>query len=98
MPKGEFDRNKIRRTGEYKLSAALSAKVTKKIAVAEKELAGVRVNFRWGSAQLTLVKTVAELIGVPYQTYIKQVLYRQCLEDLKAFKDAADSPNPPKKK
>ncbi|GEM_PF-3004591 len=43
-----------------------------------------RVNFRWGREQLDLVKRAARLMGVPYQTYIKQVVYRQCMVDLKA--------------
>ena len=33
--------------------------------------------------QLELVKKVAKLMGIPYQTYIKQVVYRQSLQDLK---------------
>lgn len=50
---------------------------------AEKELEEARINFRWGREQLNLVKRTAHLMGVPYQTYIKQVVYRQCLQDLK---------------
>ena len=50
---------------------------------AEKDLEEARINFRWGREQLNLVKRTANLMGVPYQTYIKQVVYRQCLQDLK---------------
>ncbi|MFN8672517.1 MAG: hypothetical protein U0457_10630 [Candidatus Sericytochromatia bacterium] len=50
---------------------------------AEKELEEARINFRWGKEQLNLVKRTANEMGVPYQTYIKQVVYRQCLQDLK---------------
>lgn len=50
---------------------------------AEKDIEEARVNFRWGSDQVNLVKKVAKLMGIPYQTYIKQVVYRQCLQDLK---------------
>lgn len=49
----------------------------------EKELEETSVNFRWGKEQLNLVKRTANIIGIPYQTYIKQVVYRQCLQDLK---------------
>ena len=49
---------------------------------AERELEEVRVNFRWGKAQLQKVKQAAKAIGVPYQTYIKQVVFRQSLRDL----------------
>ncbi len=50
---------------------------------AEKELEEARINFRWGREQLNLVKRTAHLMGIPYQTYIKQVVYRQCMQDLK---------------
>jgi hypothetical protein len=48
---------------------------------ADTELDATRVNFRWHREPLALIKTVAEAMGVPYQTYIKQVLYRQAMED-----------------
>jgi predicted DNA binding CopG/RHH family protein len=57
--------------------------INKFIDQAEKDLEEARVNFRWGTEQIELVKKVAKLMGVPYQTYIKQVVYRQCLQDLK---------------
>jgi predicted DNA binding CopG/RHH family protein len=57
--------------------------INKFIAQSEKDIDEARVNFRWGTEQVELVKKVAKLMGVPYQTYIKQVVYRQCLQDLK---------------
>jgi predicted DNA binding CopG/RHH family protein len=57
--------------------------INKFIDQAEKDIEEARVNFRWGTEQVELVKKVAKLMGVPYQTYIKQVVYRQCLQDLK---------------
>lgn len=57
--------------------------INKFIVQAEKDIEESRVNFRWGTEQVELVKKVAKLMGVPYQTYIKQVVYRQCLQDLK---------------
>ncbi len=58
---------------------------------AERELAerpadGARVNFRWGQEQLALVKQAAALMGVPYQTYIKQAAFRQAAADLQAVR------------
>lgn len=44
----------------------------------------VRVNFRWTKTQLDKVKEAAALIGVPYQTYLKLVVWRQAVADLKA--------------
>ena len=43
-----------------------------------------RVNFRWGRAQVATVKRAADMAGVPYQTYIKLVTYRQAIADLQA--------------
>jgi predicted DNA binding CopG/RHH family protein len=57
--------------------------INKFIEQSEKDIEEARVNFRWGIEQVDLVKKVAKLMGVPYQTYIKQVVYRQCLQDLK---------------
>ncbi|RTL35078.1 MAG: tetratricopeptide repeat protein [Candidatus Melainabacteria bacterium] len=42
----------------------------------------LRVNFRWGKSQLDLLKHVAQTMGISYQTYIKQALFKQCLNDL----------------
>jgi predicted DNA binding CopG/RHH family protein len=49
--------------------------------IADAEDDACRVNFRWEPTQLNLVKAVAAKIGVPYQTYIKMVLYKQALDD-----------------
>jgi predicted DNA binding CopG/RHH family protein len=42
-----------------------------------------RVNMRWARAALETVREAARLHGVPYQTYVKQVAYRQALNDLR---------------
>ena len=82
MPRGQFDRKKIKSAGEYIMDAETSVKVESMIKAADEELSETRVNFRWGKEQLDLVKQAAANMGVPYQTYIKQVVYRQCLQDL----------------
>jgi hypothetical protein len=46
------------------------------------EGAEVRVNFRWGPEQLELVKEAARLQGLPYQVYIKKVLYDRAKADI----------------
>jgi predicted DNA binding CopG/RHH family protein len=83
MPRGKFDRKKLQDAGEYKMNSATFAKVEKLIAKADEEIEETRVNFRWGKDQLDLVKRAAKQIGVSYQTYLKQVVYRQCLINLK---------------
>lgn len=42
-----------------------------------------RVSVRWQRAALNVVREAAQLAGVPYQTYVKQVAFRQALTDLK---------------
>lgn len=57
------------------------AKAARQVARAEKDLEA-RVNFRWGRTQVGLVKRAAAAAGVPYQIYIKQVLYERAISDL----------------
>lgn len=57
------------------------------VAQADEELAAreeIRVNFRWERGPLGVVQRAAALAGVPYQTYIKQVLYQQAVADVAA--------------
>lgn len=72
----------IEELGDVELPADLDQKVEMMTKAADAELDATRVNFRWQREPLSLVKQVAEAMGVPYQTYMKQVLYRQALEDL----------------
>jgi len=85
MPRGKFDPKKLREGGSYNMEPTLSAKIEKMTEEADRQIEESRVNFRWGREQVSLIKKVAELIGVPYQTYIKQVLYRQAVDDLARF-------------
>jgi predicted DNA binding CopG/RHH family protein len=70
--------------GEIALPEEVAAKVDAAVDRAERDLAEARVNFRWGSAQVDVVKRAADLAGVPYQTYIKQVVWRQAIEDIRS--------------
>lgn len=42
-----------------------------------------RVNMRWDGRSLAVVRRAAALAGVPYQTYVKQTVFRQALSDLR---------------
>lgn len=72
--------------GEVELTLQEDHDIEDMIDQAEQDIDDVRVNFRWGSEQLALIKQVARKLGVPYQTYMKMVLYRNAVEDLKSFK------------
>ncbi|MHB8671733.1 MAG: hypothetical protein ACYDAD_14435, partial [Acidimicrobiales bacterium] len=47
---------------------------------------GISITFRWGRPQLAILKRAAAMIGVPYQTYLKQVVYKQAIEDIQQTK------------
>ena len=49
---------------------------------AQRELEAGSVTLRWGKEQIGVVKRAASLIGVPYQTYLKQVVFKQALTDI----------------
>ncbi|HLF76950.1 MAG TPA: hypothetical protein VJB57_05610 [Dehalococcoidia bacterium] len=49
---------------------------------ADQEIAAGTVTLRWGKEQIAVVKRAAGLMGVPYQTYLKQVVFRQALADI----------------
>ena len=70
--------------GDVELDEEISARLEASIAQAESEFHETRVNFRWGTEQLAVVKRAAATMGVPYKTYLKQVVYQQALRDLEA--------------
>ncbi len=69
---------------DEELPPEVDAKVRGMIDQAEREIEETRVNFRWGKLQVDTVKRAAALAGVPYQTYMKQVVFRQAVADLRA--------------
>ena len=81
-PRGKFDPTRMASGGSVELPLEKHQEAVRQTAIADEEC---RVNFRWGSAQLNIVKQVAEKMGVSYQQYIKQVLYRQAYADLQQF-------------
>ena len=68
------------------LSPEENAKIEEMTEQAEKDIKelkeGLRINFRWDKEHLAVVKKAAELIGVPYQIYIKDSLFRRAIEDI----------------
>ena len=69
---------------DEELPDEVDAKARALIEQAERDIEETRVNFRWGKAQVDTVKRAAALAGIPYQTYIKQVVFRQAVADLRA--------------
>lgn len=71
--------------GDIELSPELDTKVTKMIEQADAEIEAARVNFRWDKQHVDLIKTAAELLGVPYQVYIKMVLAEHAVNTVQRF-------------
>jgi predicted DNA binding CopG/RHH family protein len=70
---------------DQELDPATDARVQHMIAEADQDIAEldeVRVNFRWGRAQVDTLKRAAAIYGVPYQTYLKMVALRAAQADL----------------
>ena len=68
------------------MPAELAGKVEDMIAAADKEDELARLNFRWNKEPLDVVKHAAELMGIPYQTFIKQTVFEHALQVIKDVK------------
>ena len=79
--------------GDIEISPEEDAAIQKRIDHAEAELTATSVNFRWHKEQLAVVKKVADMMGVSYQTYIKMVVYKQALVDLQMMTGQALQPS-----
>ncbi len=80
--------------GDIELSPEEDQRITEMIDEAEQELEATRVSFRWNKESLQVVKLAAQLIGVPYQTFMKQVVYEhamQVLKDASSIKKSTDA-------
>ena len=58
---------------------------------ADRDIGSMNVNFRWGREQVAIVKRAAARFGIPYQTYLKQVVLKQAVADLQALESASAS-------
>lgn len=70
----------------------LEATIAAQVEQSERDIAAMksdlRVSFRWGAPQLAVVKRAADLLGVPYQTYLKQAVMERALEDITRYQKA----------
>ncbi len=62
--------------------AEMSEMVTHLEDEADREIAAGTVTLRWGKEQIAVVKRAAAIMGVPYQTYLKQVVFKQAVADI----------------
>lgn len=49
---------------------------------ADREIAAGTVTLRWGKEHIAVIKRAAAILGVPYQSYLKQVVFKQALADI----------------
>lgn len=77
--------------GDIELDADTAAKAEKMIAQADEEDELARVNFRWSREALEVVKHAAGLMGIPYQTFIKQTVFEHALAIIKETEAAKRS-------
>jgi hypothetical protein len=79
----KFDKSEIKVIAErVEEDPAISELVTLMEREADAELLGGTITLRWGRQQIDVVKRAAAIFGVPYQTYLKQVVFKQALEDI----------------
>lgn len=76
-------RRNYKKLGEYKMPPEKVTKVEAMIAKADQEDELARVNFRWSQDALDVVKRAANLMGIPYQTFIKQTVFEHALSIIK---------------
>ena len=79
-PQGPLDMKVVSERVEE--DAHVSELVSRLEAEADRELGAGNVSLRWGKGQIAVVKRAAAILGVPYQTYLKQVVFRQALADI----------------
>ncbi|MDO8670037.1 MAG: hypothetical protein Q7O66_01225 [Dehalococcoidia bacterium] len=78
----------IEGSAPYEMSPEMDEQVSAMIDQADQDVEEVRVNIRWRKAQVDVIKRAAARFGLPYQTYIKQAVFRQSLADLQASEAA----------
>jgi predicted DNA binding CopG/RHH family protein len=84
-------RRKYEDLGEYDVPPDVEANVNRMIAQADEEDDLLRVNFRWSKEALEVVKQAAGLMGIPYQTFIKQTVFEHALSIIKETEKAKQS-------
>ena len=82
MKKNIFDENLMIDGGTIELSYDMDKLINQKIVQAEKDINQKKMQIRWGTKQIDVLKKAASIMGIPYQTYVKHVAYRQAMEDI----------------
>ena len=79
----KFDPSEIKVVADHVLEdPATSQLVTLMEREADAEILGGSITLRWGKQQIDVVRRAAAILGVPYQTYLKQAVFNRALEDI----------------
>jgi predicted DNA binding CopG/RHH family protein len=84
-------RRNYEKLGDFEMPEEMAAKVEAMIAQADEEDELARVNFRWSKEALEVVRQAAKLMGIPYQTFIKQTVFEHALSILKDMGSSQES-------
>ena len=76
-------RRAYRELPDVELGPELDQRVRTMTEIADQDIADAGVAFSWGPAQIATVKRAAAIIGVSYQSYMKQVVLRQAVTDIR---------------
>ena len=83
-------RRTYRELPNLELALELNARIWRMTEQADRDVAEARINVRWGTPQLATVKRAAALLGVPCQTYLKQVVLKQASRDIREAEALVD--------
>lgn len=84
-------RRNYEKRGEIDMPPELTDKVEAMIAQADEEDEQARINFRWSKEALEIVRQAANLMGIPYQTFIKQTVFEHALSIIKDVESSKKS-------
>jgi len=84
-------RRNYKNLGEFEMPPNMATKVEAMIVQADEEDEQARVNFRWSTEALDVVRRAAKLMGIPYQTFIKQAVFEHALSILKDIESSKKS-------
>ena len=84
-------RRNYEKLGDFEMPEEMAAKVEAMIVQADEEDEQARVNFRWSKEALEVVKQAAKLMGIPYQTFIKQTIFEHPLSIIKDMESSRKS-------
>lgn len=76
--------------GDEELSEEQTELIEQMTQQADRDIEEMQISFKLGTPQLSLIKRAADLLGIPYQTYIKESAVRQSVNDIEKLSHIMD--------